>query len=206
MSSSRPVSVANMRSLPSLGLGAQDTQLAGTESQDVADSSGSPGYGSPRSLHTPLPEFTGGVLAPPRPMPSISNMTSNRDSAVPSSIGNSQVLLGGQPNDSDAEKDERSQSEKPTRLSLFKRPMFLLAALVALVVLILVIVLPVYFTVIKKKGTPTPNSSATTTPGKGPGSGPSTPTVAISGGDGSIVTTDTGNTFTYVNKFGGFCE
>src|SRR5882762_1980200 len=205
MSSSRPVSVANMRSPPLLGLGAQDTQPAGTESQDVIDSSGSPGYGSPRNLHTPLPEFTGGVLAPPRPMPSISNMTSNRDSTVPSSIGNSQVLLGGQPNDSDAEKDEHSQSEKPTRLSLFKRPMFLFATLVALVVLILVVILPVYFTVIKKKGTPTPNSSATT-PGKGPGSGPSTPTVAISGGDGSIVTTDTGNTFTYANKFGGFCE
>jgi hypothetical protein len=82
---------------------------------------------------------------------------------------------------------------------------WLLVGLVALAVIVVAVIVPVYYKVIKP-------SNAAQTSGSSPGSTASaaeptqseTPQAAITGGDGSQVTTDTGHTFTYNNSFGGF--
>ncbi|KAF8671219.1 Cellulase (glycosyl hydrolase family 5) [Rhizoctonia solani] len=88
-----------------------------------------------------------------------------------------------------------------------KRPWFwLLVGLVALAVVIVAVIVPVYFKVIK------PNNNAAQSSGSSPVPSASaaeptqseTPQVAITGGDGSQVTTNTGSTFIYNNSFGGF--
>ncbi|KAF7332851.1 Glycoside hydrolase family 5 protein [Mycena venus] len=81
----------------------------------------------------------------------------------------------------------------------------LFGTLVALVIIILAIILSVYFVVIKKKsddgaapltGGGTGNSSA--------GGNEKAPMGVLTGGDGSTVTTNSGETFTYRNSFGGY--
>jgi glucan 1,3-beta-glucosidase len=84
---------------------------------------------------------------------------------------------------------------------------WVIAAAVLLVVVVLAVVLPVYFTVIK----PNNHHSAASAPSddQHTSAAPSpstTPRIAITGGDGSTVTTEDGSTFTYRNKFSGFCE
>ncbi|CAE6377307.1 unnamed protein product [Rhizoctonia solani] len=90
-----------------------------------------------------------------------------------------------------------------------RRPWFwLLIGLIALAVIIVAVIVPVYFKVIK------PNNNAAQSSGSNPSPGSSTasaaeptqseaPQVLITGGDGSRVTTDAGNTFIYNNSFGG---
>lgn len=86
---------------------------------------------------------------------------------------------------------------------------WVIAAAVLLVVVVLAVVLPVYFTVIKPNNhrsvasVPGPSDDNHTSAAPTPSS---VPRVAITGGDGSTVTADDGSTFTYTNKFGGFCE
>jgi hypothetical protein len=87
-----------------------------------------------------------------------------------------------------------------------------------LAAVILAVILPVYFTVIKPKqqNNHVNSSSGSSGPGtenpagEGPIGGgkddPASPTGATSGGDGSTVIAEDGSTFTYENKFGGFCE
>jgi len=92
-----------------------------------------------------------------------------------------------------------------------KRGRVLLAVAAGLVIVIVAVVLGVYFGVIRK------NKSNSTTSASGSGSssssgpnptgtsGPAGPASAVVyGGDGTQVTTDQGNTFTYSNKFGGY--
>ncbi|CCO32663.1 putative glucan 1,3-beta-glucosidase D [Rhizoctonia solani AG-1 IB] len=82
---------------------------------------------------------------------------------------------------------------------------WVLVGLVALAVIIVAVIVPVYYKVIKP-------SNAAQTSSSSPGSTASaaeptqseTPQAAVTGGDGSQVTTDTGHTFTYNNSFGGF--
>ena len=97
------------------------------------------------------------------------------------------------------------------RKSLFKRRVFWLVAIAAVVVVIVAVIVPVYFTVIKPKnntvsgGSKNPDqSSSQPSPTSGPGS-PKSPKGLTTGGDGSTVTTDNGTEFTYHNPFGGFC-
>jgi hypothetical protein len=101
----------------------------------------------------------------------------------------------------DAERDVGADK----RRGVFRRPVVLFGLGAALVLLALAIALPVVLT--KKNKNP---SSASTSGGggspQGGGGGGSTPTVAITGADGSVVTTETGDKFTYHNQFGGFCE
>jgi glucan 1,3-beta-glucosidase len=83
----------------------------------------------------------------------------------------------------------------------------LLFALAALLVVVLGVVLGVYFGVVRKHHSNT--SSAAHSPGSPGSSGsPSSPNSGnpdiIYGGDGTVVTTDQGTTFTYSNKFGGY--
>jgi glucan 1,3-beta-glucosidase len=149
---------------------------------------------------TPLPADD--ALEPPIApyLAPVSDKPTPRDSYGPSSVNDSlQGLAAEKPTEPYAEDHAPPQR----RTSIFKRPVFWLAIVVALVVLILVVVVPVYFTVIKKK-----SSAATATPTYG-GSTPmpsASPTSVITGGDGSIITTETGVSFTYQNPFGGICE
>ena len=83
-------------------------------------------------------------------------------------------------------------------------------SLVALLLIITAVIVPVYFIVIK----PHSNHSKISGSGSGSGSGstsggPSTSSgssSAITGGDGSVIRAADGSTFTYNNKFGGFCK
>jgi glucan 1,3-beta-glucosidase len=85
------------------------------------------------------------------------------------------------------------------RRALWKRPVFWLFALAALVVVVLAVILPIYFKVIK------PHSKNDATTGSGSGPNPESPTGATSGGNGSVIVTTNGS-FTYINPYGGFCE
>ncbi|CAE7183315.1 unnamed protein product [Rhizoctonia solani] len=90
-----------------------------------------------------------------------------------------------------------------------RRPWFwLLVGLVALAVIVVAVVVPVYFKVIK------PNNNTAQSSGNVPDSETSSTASApeptqseaprvVTGGAGSLVTTDTGNTFIYNNSFGG---
>lgn len=73
------------------------------------------------------------------------------------------------------------------------------------VVVALTLVLVVCLVVIKKH-----NAAAATSGTSNAGSSSSgnikTPVGVLIGGDGSTVTTDSGQTFTYTNSFGGYCE
>lgn len=89
-----------------------------------------------------------------------------------------------------------------------KRLRIILAALAGLVLVIVAVVLGVYFGVIRNHNK---SSSATSASGSGSSSSGPKPTgtngpasAVIYGGDGTQVTTDQGNTFTYNNKFGGY--
>lgn len=84
----------------------------------------------------------------------------------------------------------------------------LLIALSVLILLIIAIVLGVYFGVVRHSSSS--NTSSGSSNGHSSSSGPkpsgtNTPSGAITyGGDGTLVTTENGSTFTYTNKFGGY--
>jgi glucan 1,3-beta-glucosidase len=95
-----------------------------------------------------------------------------------------------------------------------RRRMWLIGGLVALVVAIVVIVVAIYFTVVKPHNsndsvTGGASKSGSKGPGTSSGASPTstanpTTKLAVSGGDGSTVTTEDGTTFTYSNSFGGY--
>lgn len=160
------------------------------------------------AIHTPLPSGDDDLFDPPRVSYLESEAQTPRDSYTPASApsaSNSGPLL---PESSKPELNEYP-GESPGKTSRKRRPLLLLlVGLLTLAVIVLAVVLPVYFTVIKPKqrnvdgGVPEP-SSTTTPAGDGPIGG-GKPGKATSGGDGSIVETDDGSTFTYTNKFGGY--
>ncbi|EMD31783.1 glycoside hydrolase family 5 protein, partial [Gelatoporia subvermispora B] len=77
-----------------------------------------------------------------------------------------------------------------------------LGVAVAIIVVVLAVILPIYFTIIKKhKDSHSGGSSSSAA--SGPGANPESPTGAISGGDGSLITTADNVTFTYSNQWGG---
>ncbi|KAI0322258.1 glycoside hydrolase [Amylostereum chailletii] len=89
-----------------------------------------------------------------------------------------------------------------------RRKMVILGAIAALILLILAVIIPVYFTVIRPHGSSdlsssNSNNSTGSTSGNSTSSGSPVSNVAITGGDGSEVTTDGGTKFTYHNSFGG---
>ncbi|TCD64392.1 hypothetical protein EIP91_004140 [Steccherinum ochraceum] len=97
--------------------------------------------------------------------------------------------------------------------SLFKRPVFWVGLIAAIVVIALAVVLPIYFVVIKPNNDSAAASGASADNGSpnsnSPGAGNSNSNgngqkVLITGGDGSTVTKDDGTTFVYNNTFGGF--
>lgn len=107
--------------------------------------------------------------------------------------------------DKEAPFDTAATNVKARKRSLVK---WVIAGVILLIVVVLAVVLPVYFTVIKPNNHQSAAASAPSNDGHNSAQPtPSTvPRVAITGGDGSTVTTDDGTKFTYQNKFGGFCE
>ncbi|KAG8728764.1 hypothetical protein FRC11_010260 [Ceratobasidium sp. 423] len=85
-----------------------------------------------------------------------------------------------------------------------KRPWFwALVALVALAVIVVAVIVPVYYTVIKPKNNAAQSSGSSATASAAQPTQSGAPQDLITGGDGSRVTTDAGNTFVYNNSFGG---
>lgn len=83
-------------------------------------------------------------------------------------------------------------------------PILALVAVVAAIIIALVIALPV---ALVHRGSHNANGgdgSHDSSPSS-PAPNPESPTGAVSGGNGSQITTEDGATFTYVNNLGGFC-
>lgn len=167
-----------------------------------------PGNEQDSLLEAPRASYFAGDFAP-------SLGASFRDSYTPSTPRlNDSALL---PAASKAEVDEYPEEQAHSRADQTKprrRLLIVLGALAALVIVILAVVIPVYFTVIKPKS-PTNGASSDGSPdssgdtpvdGGSSDTGNDSPTSAITGGDGSVVTTEDGSTFTYANQFGGYCE
>lgn len=106
--------------------------------------------------------------------------------------------------------DSGLSSEPVKRKPFFtRRVVWISLFALAIALIVLAVVLPVYFVVIKPKNlsTSSPGSGGSGS-GSGSGSGPpiGSPGGATSGGNGSIITTSDGSTFTYINPFGGYCK
>jgi hypothetical protein len=165
------------------------------------------------AINTPLPpdDDEASILEPPRASYILTDSarTSSYATATPQSNNNSGALL---PILDKPELDEYADQEsKPTKTGR-RRLILALIALAVLVVVALAVVLPVYFTVIKPNQNNTYTSAQSTSDGggssgggNGGGGGNTGNTQVTTGGDGSTVTTSDGSTFTYTNKFGGFC-
>ncbi len=148
-------------------------------------------------------------LDPPRAS-YLDTRDSTGQNSFTSSPNNSAPLLHG----TKYENDTYSDSERNTP-SKRRGLLFWLGCAAALVIVVLAVILPVYFTVIKPKhnnNNVSQNSTSgdSTPPPETPqGNGttnPQSPTGAITGGDGSIVTLADGSSFIYNNSFGGYCE
>jgi glucan 1,3-beta-glucosidase len=105
---------------------------------------------------------------------------------------------------------EKARAYPPPAGRRSRRRVYIIAGAVALLLLVLAVIIPLYFAVIKPKSNSSKSSSSTSSgSGSGSGSGSSGggknsgSKLAITGGDGSTVTTDDGSTFTYHNSFGG---
>lgn len=167
------------------------------------------------ALHTPLPvSDQASFLDPPRASYLESDTPGTpRDSYAPPSHNNSGPLIStvGKA-EADGYPEEEPRPTKPKRRPLF----FVLLGFVILAIIVLAVILPVYFTVIKPKqrsnqlGDTTGSSTNSTPPGNSPVGGGSgnngSPKGATTGGDGSTILAEDGSTFTYNNKFGGFCK
>ncbi|KAG7091511.1 hypothetical protein E1B28_010539 [Marasmius oreades] len=155
-----------------------------------------------RGTHTPLPD----EFEHPRPN---FGVETPRDStySTSSTPNNSSPLISQQKYE--GEDDETRKEGKPGK----RRPLILaLIAFSVLAIVVLAVVLPVYFVVVKQNQK---NNNAASTSGShsgdagsgtvGGGKGnPQSPSGATSGGDGSKIVTEDGETFIYNNKFGGF--
>lgn len=184
---------------PNLELGAPNI-LQGQKilSHSTANVSLVPSTSTPRNVHTPALAERSNPLVLPGVVDSIS---SNRDSYNPYSINDAQLLAEGKTITSDPEIKGRSLPKwRPLKL--------LFVALAALIVIILAVVIPVHFTTIKKGNSSASSASGggSSSGGGGGGRGPGGSNSVTSGGDGSTVTTETGEQFTYRNPYGGFCE
>jgi glucan 1,3-beta-glucosidase len=140
---------------------------------------------------------------PPRASFLVSAATTPRDSYVQTPDNSSPLLpasenpeKGGAVYEAQDKGNATPKRRRSTRILFFAFP-------ICLIILAAAVVLPIYFLVIK----PGPRAASSAgSDGGGPGFGSPTSTGAITGGDGSVVTTDNGSTFIYNNPFGGFCE
>ena len=82
--------------------------------------------------------------------------------------------------------------------------LFALVGAVAVVVIVLAVALPV--TLVHKHSSSTGSGGSGGASAASPTSNPESPTGAVSGGNGTVIKTENGQTFTYINNFGGICE
>lgn len=164
------------------------------------------------AIHTPLPadDADALILQPPRASHLFSD--SSRSSYAPytpthSNNDSGALLPPADKREPDPFAEERNQPTKTNR-----KPLIFALVLAIIAVVVLAVILPVYFTVIKPKQRNTVASTTPSTGTNGGGSGGSSGgggnpgnVRLTSGGDGSTVTMKDGSTFTYSNKFGGFC-
>lgn len=165
------------------------------------------------ALNTPLqdPSF----FEPPRAsyLEQTSEFSSNfsRGSIALHSAGNASPLLSqhekqlNEASRSPEHPNARWSTSAPKR-PIFTRRIFWLIAFVALLLVAAAVVIPVYFLVIKPQSNSSKSSTGTGTGGGGSGGGSGSGNSPTTGGNGSLVTTSDGTTFTYINNFGGFCE
>ena len=158
------------------------------------------------------PNTLQGDLQPPRVPLLDSSVSTPRESTYaggpPSPTNSSPLLLASDTAEKGRSDQPHGQGLVPPKNRRLRR-ILLFAIPIGLILLALVIALPVYFAVVKKPTTQaassTSSSSPTATTSASPG--PSArPIGAISGGDGSTVTQEDGNTFIYRNTFGGICK
>ncbi|KAI0934247.1 hypothetical protein AcV5_006153 [Taiwanofungus camphoratus] len=104
--------------------------------------------------------------------------------------------------------EKRTVYASPARRS--RRRAFLIVGAIALAIAIVVVVVAVYFGVVKHHsndgstaGSLAGGSGSASAGPSATASGPSSK-VVVTGGDGSLVTTEDGSTFTYANSFGGY--
>lgn len=173
------------------------------------------------ALQTPLPADDDDlILEPPRAphlAPSFPSLAP-RDSYAASAATDQPLVAAAAKPERDSYADELEDSEEaagvPAKKSKRRWPLLVVIGAIALIVVVLAVILPVYFTVIKPKNRTSDNSSSPSTPnggggtsgGSNPSGEPNAPASQTTGGDGSKITTEDGNTFTYNNTFGGFCE
>lgn len=171
----------------------------------------------------PSPSITQGDYIPPIPRhdsnfaPSVGDYAS---SPTTPAIGASTPEASNPfltPIENDAARPNKEEATETTpmtgeylRQTSRRRPLwqYLAAAAVVVIVIVLAVILPVYFTVIKpnnNKNNDQGNASSSSSKG-GSQSNPESPSGAITGGNGSIITTADNVTFAYINPFGGFCE
>ena len=94
--------------------------------------------------------------------------------------------------------DKEARDVQGTRPNSRRRRLYIWLGIgaAAIIIIVLAVVLPVILT---KGGIGHKSGS------HGSGSNPESPTGAVTGGDGSTVVMSDGTSFTYTNKFGGFC-
>lgn len=141
------------------------------------------------------------------------NSFTPQDSAHSSPTNSATFLPAVNKSEPDGSLHETYRNPSPPRKG--RRAILWLVLLAGIIIVVLAVVLPVYFTVIKPKNntfssSPTSSGQSSSSGGSPSGSGSpnsGTPSSAITtGGDGSTIKTEDGSTFTYTNKFGGYCE
>ncbi|TFY50297.1 hypothetical protein EVJ58_g11106, partial [Rhodofomes roseus] len=109
---------------------------------------------------------------------------------------------------SEKRRDPTTQYASPRQRS--RKRAILIVGAIALIIIIVVVVVAVTLSVRKKSSPASSNissgsGSSSQSGGSGSGkSGSTSSSIAVTGGDGSTVTMDSGATFTYSNKFGGY--
>lgn len=159
-----------------------------------------------RSLTPDPPVFNEPLLSPAAPFLAPSEGTPTpRDSYTTNNFTNSAPLLPGVgekgPADASAFTAKKSQ---PLR----KKPLMWVLVAIALALVATAVVVPVYFTVIKPKNATVTGGTGGSNGGGGPSDNPThqPPTSSTSGGNGSVIKTENGSEFTYVNPYNGICE
>lgn len=138
-----------------------------------------------------------------------------RNSLAPTAVGSTQnfgdsekeAALSDAPREISPVPDLGPQSDEDDGGKKKRKKLFLiLGGVAALAIVAVAVAVPVALK--SKKSSPSGSSSSSSSSGStgsGPSDGPtnSGPKSGVTGGDGSIITTEKGTTFTYVNKFGG---
>lgn len=157
-------------------------------------------YAYPEDMHAARDGGASSPLVPPdtprflgEGSPSLQDSARNSFVAPTTPDASRPFLTGG----ASEEKFVEGSSARPRARRRW--PLFVLAGAIAVVVIVLAVVLPV--TLVHKH-----HSSGSGASAASPTSNPESPTGLLTGGNGSLITTEDGITFTYVNNFGGICE